>query len=116
MRFILDKDARIGGLHTPVIMVPDNHAGNFLAYDMKAGPLVREKAGFSNIPAVALDALERGNDGLVREHVLVKDRKTGLHVFRDCEVIVEMELGLLLVSSLIETPLPTNTLGEKWTH
>jgi hypothetical protein len=106
MRFVVDREAKIKGLRTPVTILPDEESGSFIAWDPVEGYMTRDKAGFSDIPTAAIDALEAGDDSQIRNHVVITDPKSGLHEFLDCGVVVEFQFGSLCVRSLTETPPP----------
>ena len=88
---------------TPVTILPDEEGGSFFAWDRVEGPMITQKAGFSYITDSAINALEMGDDSLIRRHVLVYP-ESGLHKFVSCGVVIETQFGSLCVRSLVETP------------
>lgn len=102
MRFEVTRQAKIKGLPTPVTIFPDAEDGTFFAWDPVEGFMTRDKAGFCDIPAAAVDALEAGDDSLIRNHIALGE--AGLHEFIDCGVAVEVQFGSLCVRSLTEAP------------
>ncbi len=102
MRFEVTRDAKIRGTPTPVTILPDHEDGTFQTWDPVEGFMTRDRAGFCDIPAAAVDALEAGDDSQIRNHIVVND--SGQHEFLNCGVAVEVRFGSLCVRTLTEAP------------